>query len=116
MPKPDALLYARHLEQRCARIDGILAELGYDGLLIHSGRPEDRLFDDQHPPYRAHAPFVALAPLPFAVDSLLELRTGRKPRLWHCQPDDFWHMPPEPPADWLSDSLDVEIVLSASAW
>ncbi len=116
MPKSDALLYARHLEQRAARIDEILGELGYDGLLIHSGRPENRLFDDQHPPFRAHGPFVSLAPLPFVADSLLELRVGSRPRLWYCQPDDFWHMPPEPPPGWLSDSLDIEIVRSPSAW
>jgi Xaa-Pro dipeptidase len=59
---------------------------------------------------------VALAPLPFAADSLLELRPGAKPKLWYCQPDDFWHMPPEPPADWLTDSLEVEIVGSPADW
>jgi len=116
MPNPDALLYARHVEHRREEIDAILAELGYDGLLIHSGRPENRLFDDSHPPFRAHGPFVALVPMPFSADSLLELRPGGKPRLWYCQPDDFWHMPPEPPADWLTGSLDVEVVASAAEW
>ena len=116
MPKPEALLYSRHIEHRREEIDDILAELGYDGLLIHSGRPENRLFDDQHPPFRAHGAFVALVPLPFVVDSLLELRPGEKPRLWYCQPDDFWHMPPEPPADWLTGSVDVEVVTSPGHW
>ncbi|RFF29125.1 Xaa-Pro dipeptidase [Wenzhouxiangella sediminis] len=116
MPNPQALLYARHIEHRREEIDEILTELGYDGLLIHSGRPENRLFDDSHPPFRAHGPFVAMVPMPFAADSLLELRPGEKPRLWHCQPDDFWHMPPEPPGDWLTDTLDVEIVRSPDGW
>ncbi|MDZ7791384.1 MAG: Xaa-Pro dipeptidase [Xanthomonadales bacterium] len=116
MPNPEALLYARHVEHRREEIDEILTELGYDGLLIHSGRPENRLFDDQHPPFRAHGPFVAFAPLPFAADSLLELRPGGKPKLWYCQPDDFWHMPPEPPGDWLTGSLEVEIVRSPTDW
>lgn len=116
MPNPDALLYARHVEHRREEIDEILAELGYDGLLIHSGRPENRLFDDQHPPFRAHGPFVAMAPLPFAPDSLLELRPSKKPKLWYCQPDDFWHMPPEPPGDWFTSSLEVEIVRSPEDW
>jgi len=74
------------------------------------------LFDDSPPPFRAHGPFVALVPMPFAADGLLELRPGNKPRLWHCQPDDFWHMPPEPPADWLTDSVDVEVVRSPEEW
>lgn len=116
MPNPEALLYARHVEHRRGEIDEILTELGYDGLLIHSGRPENRMFDDSHPPFRAHAPFVAIVPMPFAADNLLELRPGERPRLWHCQPDDFWHMPPEPPADWLTDSLDLEVVNSAEGW
>jgi len=116
MPNPDALLYARHVEHRCEEIDEILTELGYDGLLIHSGRPENRLFDDSHPPFRAHGPFVALVPLPFAADSLLELRPGERPKLWYCQPDDFWHMPPEPPEDWLTGSLQIETVRSSADW
>lgn len=116
MPSPDALLYARHVEHRGAEVDEILTELGYDGLLIHSGRPENRLFDDQHPPFRAHAPFVAWVPAPFAADSLLELRPGQKPRLFYCQPDDFWHLPPEKPESWWADSLDVEIVSRPEDW
>lgn len=116
MPNPDALLYARHVEHRSEEIDSILSELGYDGLLIHSGRPENRLFDDSHPPFRAHGPFVALVPQPFAANSLLELRPGQRPTLWFCQPDDFWHMPPEAPADWLADPLEIKVVSSPEQW
>ncbi len=116
MPNPDALLYARHIEHRREEVDEILTELGYDGLLIHSGRPENRLFDDQHPPFRAHAPFVAWVPEPFAPDCLLELRPGQKPKLWYCQPDDFWHLPPKGPASWWADSLEVEIVSGPQGW
>lgn len=116
MPNPDALLYARHVEHRREEIDEILTELGYDGLLIHSGRPENRLFDDQHPPFRANAPFVSWVPQPFVADCLLELRPGQKPTLWYCQPDDFWHLPPEKPADWWADSLEIEIVTGPEGW
>lgn len=116
MPTPNALIYARHVENRTEQFDRILTELGYDCLLIHSGRPENRLFDDHHPPFRAHAPFVAWVPQPFAADGLLELRPGRRPRLWFCQPDDFWHLAPEAPADWWADSLDIEVVTEATAW
>jgi len=116
MPTPNALIYARHVENRKDQFDHILAELGYDCLLIHSGRPEVRLFDDSHPPFRAHAPFAALVPQPFAADCLLELRPGHRPRLWFCQPDDFWHMAPEAPADWWADSLDIEVVTGPEAW
>jgi Xaa-Pro dipeptidase len=116
MPNPDALLYARHVDHRRAEIDAILSELGYDGLLIHSGRPEPRLFDDNHPPFRAHGPFVALVPLPFADDCLLELRPGDTPRLWFHRAQNFWEMPPAPPPDWVAESLDLSIVRSPEEW
>ncbi len=116
MPTTDDLLYARHIEQRRDQIDTLLSELGFDALLIHSGRPRNRLFDDQHPPFRAHGPFVALVPLPFAADCLLEFRVGRKPRLWYCQPEDFWHSPPAEPAAWWADHFEIERVGSAAGW
>jgi len=116
MPTTDDLLYGRHIEQRREQIDTLLSELGFDALLIHSGRPHNRLFDDQHPPFRAHAPFAALLPLPFAVDALLELRGGRKPRLWYCQPEDFWHLPPAEPETWWADHFEIERVDSAKGW
>ncbi len=116
MPTQDALLYARHIEYRSHQIDEVLSELGYDTLLIHSGCPEMHLFDDQHPPFRAHAPFVACVPEPHTPDCLLEFRVGRKPRLWFCQPEDFWHLPPSPPAGWWAEALDIEIVKSPTDW
>ncbi len=109
-------LYRKHLQQRLSEVDQALNELGYDALLIHSGRPTDRLFDDQHPPFRAHAPFVALLPLPSTVDGLLEIRAGKSPRLWYAQPEDFWHLPPSNPEGWWADELQVETVPEASAW
>lgn len=116
MPKPQPLLFARHIEDRRRQFDQLLAEAGYDCLLIHSGRPEMRLFDDQHPPFRAHAPFVAWVPQPFNSDSLLEIRPGQKPILWFCQPRDFWHVSPEQPADWWADAFDIRIVDAATGW
>ncbi|TVQ29299.1 MAG: Xaa-Pro dipeptidase [Wenzhouxiangella sp.] len=116
MPTSQGLLYARHVEDRCAQLDRLLGELGYDTLLIHSGRPEMRLFDDQAPPFRAHAAFVSWVPQPFAEDCLLELRAGRKPRLWFHQPRDYWHVAPEPPASWWAETLDVAIVKTAAEW
>jgi Xaa-Pro dipeptidase len=116
MPTHNALLYTRHIEKRSSQTDEILSELGYDTVLIHSGTPEMYLFDDQHPPFRAHAPFSAWIPQPRTPDCLLELRVGRKPRLWFCQPEDFWHLPPDPPAQWWADALDVETVASPGGW
>jgi Xaa-Pro dipeptidase len=110
------LLYARHIEDRREQVDQALSRLGYDALLIHSGRPRERLFDDQHPAFRAHAPFVAMVPLPFAADCLLEFRVGERPCLWYCQPEDFWHLPPSNPEAWWADAFDLKTVADPSAW
>jgi len=116
MSDPDAQLYLRHIESRRQHTDQILSELGYDALLIHSGRSEMRFLDDHSPPFRANAPFVAWVPQPFAEDSLLEIRIGQRPRLWFCQPDDFWHVPPDPPAGWWSEQFDIRICRSSEDW
>ena len=116
MPTTEDLLYARHIEQRREQVETLLSERGFDALLIHSGRPQNRLFDDQHPPFRANAPFVAMLPLPFAVDALLEFRVGRKPRLWYCQPEDFWHLPPADPASWWAEHFEIERIASPDVW
>ncbi|MEN1729417.1 MAG: Xaa-Pro dipeptidase, partial [Pseudomonadota bacterium] len=116
MPDRNALLFLRHIETRRQMIDQILSDLGYDALLIHSGRPEMRFLDDHPPPFRANAPFVSWVPLPAAEDSLLEIRTGQRPRLWFYQPDDYWHLPPDHPADWWADEFDIEICRSPDDW
>ncbi len=116
MSMTNDLLYRRHLRQRSDQIEALLSELGFDALLIHSGRPHHRWSDDHAPAFRAHPPFVALLPLPFAADCLLEFRIGHKPRLWYCQPEDFWHLPPDEPASWWADQFDIERVGSAAGW
>lgn len=116
MTMTQELLFARHIEHRREVVDRALTRLGYDALMIHSGRPRDRLFDDQHPPFRAHAPFVAMVPLPQAADCLLEFRVGERPCLWYCQPEDFWHLPPSNPEAWWADAFDLETVTDPSAW
>jgi Xaa-Pro dipeptidase len=116
MSERHTALYQRHLELRKDQADHLLSELGFDALLVHSGRADLRFLDDAGPPFRANAPFVSWVPQPFAQDSLLEIRVGQKPRLWFCQPDDFWHVPPDAPADWWSDEFDVRICRGPEDW
>lgn len=116
MPSSHKLLFARHVEDRLVSTRTLLGELGYDSLLIHSGRPEYRLFDDQAPPFRAHAAFSSWLPLPFAEDCLLEIRAADRPRLWFLQPRDYWHLPPSPPADWWKDAFDIELIEAREQW
>jgi len=109
-------LFADHIRQRRDDFDAVLNELGLDALLIHSGRPTLRAFDDTAPPFRAHGHFVAWVPEPFTPDCLLVIRPGQIPQLWFCQPRDFWHQAPEPPAAWWAEVFDLKVVDSPKAW
>lgn len=99
-PSPD-LLFTEHIQTLTRRTDQALAACGFDTLVLHSGRAPGVFLDDQHYPFRAHAPFRAWCPLAEAPDCLLALRRGERPWLVLCLPDDYWHLPPQrPEADW----------------
>jgi Xaa-Pro dipeptidase len=96
-PSP-TLLFAEHIETLTRRADRALGACGFDTLVLHSGRAPAVFLDDQHYPFRAHAPFRAWSPLGDAPDCLLAIRRGERPWLVVCTPDDYWHLPPQPPA------------------
>lgn len=116
MPDASHLIYARHVELRCQQAERALATAGFDRVLIHSGRPRMRFLDDQHPPFRAHGPFVAWLPLPRAEDHLLEVRPGEKPRLWCYRPEDFWHLPPPEPESWWAEHFEIRMFAEPGGW
>ncbi|MGK7297324.1 MAG: Xaa-Pro dipeptidase [Candidatus Wenzhouxiangella sp. M2_3B_020] len=115
IPNRDAL-YGAHVRALTDRTEALLARSGHDRLLLHSGRPRARFQDDYVPPFRAHPHFVAWLPLPGNPDCLLELRPGRRPRLWLVVPDDFWHAPPAPPESWWAGFFEIETVADAEQW
>ena len=113
---PDQSLYGAHIAHRRDQIDTLLNAHGYDALLIHSGRLEYPRFDDRARPFRVHGHFNAWAPLPYADDCLLELRSGQRPVLWYYQPKDFWHLPPATPENWWAQEFDVRVVSEWREW
>jgi len=113
---PPTRHYADHVESLMEKAIQRIGEAGYDRLLIHSGRSRPRFQDDYHAPFRAHGHFVHWLPLPTHADCLLEIAPGRRPRLWLCEPDDFWHAPPSPPEPWWADHYDIEVVTGSAGW
>jgi len=111
-----ASLYRAHVERMRERTGALLAEAGFDRLLIHSGRGRARFQDDYEPPFRAHPHFVAWLPLPRNPDCLLEIRPGETPQLWLYAPDDFWHAAPDAPESWWADHYEIAIVRETSGW
>ena len=116
MPDPNTLVYARHVELRQQQTEQVMAELGFDRVLIHSGKPRNRFLDDQHAPFRAHPPFVSWLPLPWVADCLIEIRPAEKPRLWYYQPEDFWHLPPRDPEEWWAQAFEVRVFNESGGW
>ncbi len=107
--------YLAHLEILQARAESALAAAEFDSLMLGSGTALRRFMDDTAYPFRAHPDFVQWLPqLARYSDSWLLIRPGKKPRLLFCLPEDFWHLPPEPPCgDW-TQAFDIETFSSAA--
>ncbi len=111
-----ALYFHQHIQTLQQQAEQLLAEHGFDRLLIHSGRPKFRFQDDHGPSFRAHPYFVHWVPLPFHADGLIEIRPGRTPRLTLTVPEDFWHAKPPVPEAWWADAFDIDQVQDAAHW
>jgi len=100
-------LFPAHLATVMERASRALEHTGYRGLLVHAGTPPGVFLDDQHYPYRAHAPFRYWAPLESAPGSFVYFEPGRRPHLLFQAPADYWHKPARmPDAGWV-DAFEV---------
>jgi Xaa-Pro dipeptidase len=100
-------LFAAHLSAVERRSADALARTGYDALLVHAGTPPLIFLDDQHLPFKAHAPFKVWAPLVDAPDSFVFHAPGKKPLLLVHQPVDYWHKSPELPDAYWSACFEI---------
>ncbi|MGB5103508.1 MAG: Xaa-Pro dipeptidase [Steroidobacteraceae bacterium] len=107
--------FRSHLATVRSRTDAALANHGFDGVVIYSGSPPYAFLDDQTYPYQVNPHFKHWAPLTDAPGSFITHLPGRRPRLYFHQPADYWHKPPELPADaWLGE-FEVEIIREPAA-
>ena len=90
---PLAPLFQDHLADISRRTAAVLAATGYDGVVLHAGEQLGVFEDDQHYPFKAHAPFRWWAPLTDAPGSLVVFRPGERPRLVFRVETDFWYQP-----------------------
>ncbi len=95
--------FFQHIEQLQQRTVNLLAQQGFDQLLIGSGSLHGHFLDDTRYAFRPNPNFVLWAPfLAEHPDCWLLIRANQKPVLFYHAPTDFWHMSPElPAAEWV---------------
>lgn len=108
-----SLLYPPHVTEVARRTTEALSRSGFDGVILQSGEGLGWFLDDQHYPYKAHAPFKWWVPLRDAPGSLLYFQPGQRPKLVFFVATDFWYQPAELPKGGWADHLDVVVVHSA---
>lgn len=100
-------LQSAHIQELQRRYERVLADHGYDSVLIASGAAPYRYRDDQTYVYQGFGPFLHWTGLAGQEHSWLLIRPGHKPVLWLFQPVDFWHATPELPVEPWQEAMDV---------
>lgn len=106
----EASLYREHLEMIKARADAALEKGGFDHLLVASGVEKFEFLDDRPYPFRLNPQFKAWLPLTRHPHCWIAYTPGRTPVLVYFQPDDYWHVPPNPPAGVWVEHFDIRVV------
>ncbi len=106
-------LYLRHVATLHAAFESLLAEHGWDAVVLHAGSPAARsTFDDQKWPLRPCPHFQHWVPLAEA-DAVLVVRPGRRPLLVRAAATSFWEAPAPPETEAFRDGMDVTTAGSA---
>ncbi|MCE8040899.1 Xaa-Pro dipeptidase [Billgrantia desiderata] len=106
---PDALAHLQmaHLEALERRYADAMSALGYDGVLIFSGRPALHFGDDQHANFCSYGHFQHWTGQAGLAHSWLLVQPGQHTTCFVHAPDDFWHLPPSLPDEGWTDYLEV---------
>jgi Xaa-Pro dipeptidase len=100
-------LYGDHVTGLAGRVAACMADLGWDGVAIHSGSLAKRSrFDDQFWPLRASPPFLHWLPLA-EPEALLVVRPPHKPVLLRTVTDNFWERAAPPESRAFEEMFDV---------
>lgn len=83
-------LYQKHIAIRKETVEGALNRLGYEGMIISSGKPYTYFLDDQDAAFRSTPHFSHWTPLQ-GPNHVLHIVPGRKPVLLMFNPTDFWY-------------------------
>jgi Xaa-Pro dipeptidase len=103
-------LYLDHVADLERRFGQVLAEQGWDAVVIESGTPAKRSrFDDQYWPLRPCPHFQHWLPLAEA-DCSLVVRAGQKPKLLRTAATSFWEKPAPPESTAFEQAFPVVVL------
>ena len=102
--------YPAHLESVQKRFGMALAAAGFDAVAVFAGSPHTRFLDDMDYPFRVNPHFKNWLPLTHAHDSFIAYVPGHKPVLVFYQPEDYWYLPPDPPAGYWVEHFDIRVI------
>ena len=105
-----ARLYPAHLETVRRHFDAALRSAGCEQVAVYAGALHIQFLDDAPYPFKVNPQFKWWLPLTEARDSFVVYTAGKKPVLLYYQPDDYWHVPPAPPAGYWVEHFDVRII------
>lgn len=103
-------LHKRHVERLAKAWGAQLDGLGFDALVLHSGRaPLKYSLDDQNWPFVTTPHFLHWLPLQ-GQRALLIIRGGHVPKLYIEKHNSFWDSPASLNQNWSRESFDIEEV------
>lgn len=106
-PKLLETTYTEHFAQLTQGYGRVLADSGYDAVVIHAGSLKKRSeFDDQYWPLRPTPHFQHWLPLS-AADSALVVAQGKTPKLIWTRTRSFWETFDEPSHDFWQRSFEI---------
>ena len=103
-------LYPVHLETVKKRFSQALNAAGFDALAVFAGSAHTLFLDDTDYPFKVNPHFKNWLPLLHAHDSFVAYMPGQKPVLVYYQPEDYWYLPPAPPAGFWVEHFDIRII------
>ncbi|WP_110647701.1 Xaa-Pro dipeptidase [Salinicola peritrichatus] len=108
MPPPDDMLdtlQRAHLGRLQTAYAEILAALGFDAVLIHSGHARAHFGDDQEASFAAYGHFVHWTGASYNQHDWLWIEPGKPPHWYYYAPADFWYLPTPAPTGTLAEVM-----------
>jgi Xaa-Pro dipeptidase len=105
-----ATTYPAHVDSVRNRFDKALEATGYDRVVIYAGGLREHFLDDNEARFKVNPHFNTWLPVTDNPYCFVIYEPGRTPMLLFHLPEDYWHLPPEPPNDYWTKQFDIRLI------